>query len=250
MKPIFPALLLCLMPLATLPAQQPAAPAAASKEKLPYEIAFSNLPEKTRIEYLGKVVEAKRFFNEKRIFEAVDKANEANAIFSDDPEVLNLIGACQVEFRNFEKAMEAFKKADAQRPNNPQIFFNIAELNFVMKNWPEAEVNLAKVMKLTPTTDPTSFQANRLTEYKLLLTKLKLNKRAEAASMAKKYDYLDDSPYPYYAEAAMLFDEGKELEAEGVLARAGRIFQDPAFISPWQDTLIEFGYIKGFFGGD
>ena len=250
MKPIFPALLLCLMPLATLPAQQPAAPAAASKEKLPYEIAFSNLPEKARIEHLGKVVKAKRFFNEKRIFEAIDKANEALAIFSDDPEVLNVIGACQVEFRNFDKAMEAFKKADALTPNNPQIFFNIAELNFVMKDWPKAEENLAKVMKMNPPRDPASLQVNRLAEFKLLLAKLKLNKRAEASSMTKKYGYLDDSPYPYYAEAAMLFDEGRELEAEDVLARAGRIFQDPAFISPWRDTLIEFGYIKGFFGGD
>ena len=250
MKPIFPALLLCLMPLATLPAQQPAAPAAASKEKLPYEIAFSNLPEKTRIEYLGKVVEAKRFFNEKRIFEAVDKANEANAIFSDDPEVLNLIGACQVEFRNFEKAMEAFKKADAQRPNNPQIFFNIAELNFVTGNWQEAEANLTKVLKLTPATmDKSTFQVNRLTEFKLLLAKLKLNKRAEAVSMATKYDYLDDSPYHYYAAAALLFDEGKDVEAEGVVARGTRIFQDANMLAPWQDTMIEFGYIKGFFGG-
>jgi hypothetical protein len=34
------------------------------------------------------------------------------------------------------------------------------------------------------------------------------------------------------------------------MARGGRIFQNPAILSPWQDTLMEFGYIKGFFGGD
>jgi len=249
MKPIFRTLLLCLMPLALLPAQQP--PAAPAKEKRPYEVAFSNLPEAKRVEYAGKLIEAKRLFNEKRIFEAIDKANEGTAIFPDDPEMLNLIGACQVEFRNFDKAMEAFKKADAQMPDNPQIFFNIAELNFVTQNWAEAEANLTKVMKLTPANaDASSFQVSRLTEFKLLLSKLKLNKRAEAVSMAKKYDYLDDSPYPYYAEAALLFDEGKDVEAEGVLARANRIFQSPEMIAPWQDTMIEFGYIKGLSGGD
>jgi tetratricopeptide (TPR) repeat protein len=250
MKPIFRTLLLCLMPLALLPAQQPPA-ATPAKEKLPYEIAFSNLPEKERTEYLGKLIEARRLFNEKRIFEAIDKANEASKIFPDHPEMLTLIGACQVEFRNFDKAMEAFKKADSLVPNHPQIYFNIAELNFVTKNWAEAETNLAKAMKLTPVAaDKVNFQINRLTEFKLLLAKLKLGKRSEAASMAKKYDYLDDSPYPYYAEAAMLYDEDKIVEAEGVMARASRIFQDPAILSPWQDTMIEIGYIKGFFGGE
>lgn len=249
MKPIFRTLLLCLMPLALLPAQQPPA-AAPAKEKLPYEVAFSNLPEAKRTEYLGKLIEARRLFNEKRIFEAIDKANEASKIFPDHPEMLTLLGACQVEFRNFDKAMESFKKADSLVPNNAQIYFNIAELHYVMKDWAKAEASLAQVMKLTPPTgDKVNFQINRLTEFKLLLAKLKLGKRSEAASMAEKYDYLDDSPYPYFAEAALLFDAGKTVEAEGVLARANRIFQDPNIISSWQDTMIEIGYIKGFFGG-
>ena len=248
MKPMFRTLLLCLTPLALLPAQQPAA--APAKEKLPHEIAFSNLPEKDRAEYLKKLLEARRLFNEKRIFEAIEKAHDGLKIFPDDPEMLNLLGACQVEFRNFSKAMDDFKKADALMPNNPQIYFNIAELNFVTGNWQEAEANLTKVLKLTPATmDKSTFQVNRLTEFKLLLAKLKLNKRAEAVSMATKYDYLDDSPYHYYAAAALLFDEGKDVEAEGVVARGTRIFQDANMLAPWQDTMIEFGYIKGFFGG-
>jgi hypothetical protein len=30
---------------------------------------------------------------------------------------------------------------------------------------------------------------------------------------------------------------------------AGRVFANPAVIAPWQDTLIEFGYIESFYGG-
>ena len=248
MKPIFRTLLLCLLPFSVLHAQEPAAPA---KEKRPYEIAFSNLPEEKRTEYSKKLLEARRLFGDKRIFEAIDKANEAKAIFPDDPELLNLIGSCQVEFRNFDKAMEAFKKAQAQLPDQPQIYFNIAELNFVMKNWAEAEVNLAKVMTLTPPkAEKSALQINRITEFKLLLAKLKLNKVAEATAMSQKYDYLDDSPYPYYAQAAILFSQGKDIDAENLMARAARIFQDPNILAPWQDTMIEFGYVKGFFGGD
>ena len=244
MKPIFRTLLLCLFPLSLLTAQEKEAP------KRPHEVAFSNLPEAKRKEFGEKFNEARRLFGEKRVFEALDKAKEASAIFPDDPGLLNLIGAAQVEFRDFDKAMECFKKADSLMPDNAEIVFNIAELNFVTKNWEEAERNLSRVLQLAPASNKAHFHLNRLTEFKLLLVKLKMNKAAEAATMAEKYDYLDDSPYPYYAEAAILFSKGKEMEAEAVMARGGRIFQDPNVIAPWQDTMMEFGYIKGFFGGD
>jgi tetratricopeptide (TPR) repeat protein len=247
MKPIFRTLLLCLIPLSLLHAQEKE---AADAPKHPHEVAFSNLPEAKRKEFTGKLNEARRLFGEKRVFEALDKAKEASAIFPDDPGLVNLIGACHVEFRNFDKAMECFKKADSLTPDNAEIVFNIAELNFVTKNWEEAERTLTRVLELAPASNKSQFQLSRLTEFKLLLVKLKLNKAAEAATMAAKYDYLDDSPYPYYAQAAIHFSKGKEMEAEAEMARAGRIFQDPNAIAPWQDTMIEFGYVKGFFGGD
>ena len=246
MKSIFRTLLLCLIPLSLLNAQEKEKEAP----KRPHEIAFSNLPAAKRKEYEEKLNEARRLFTEKRIFEALDKAKEASAIFPDDPGLLNLTGACQVEFRNFDKAMEDFKKADALTPNNPEILFNIAELDFVTKNWEEAEQMFTRVLGLIPENDKNRFQLRRLGEFKLLLVKLKLNKTGEAVTLAKKYDYLDDSPYPYYAQAAILFSEGKEAEAEAAMARAGRIFQNPGIIAGWQDTMIEFGYVKSFFGGD
>jgi tetratricopeptide (TPR) repeat protein len=244
MKSIFRTLLLCLIPLSLLNAQEKEAP------ERPHEIAFSNLPAAKRTEYEEKLNEARRLYTEKRVFEALDKAKEAAAIFQDDPGLLNLTGACQVEFRNFEKAMEDFKKADALTPGNPEILFNIAELDFVTKNWEEAERMFTRVLSLIPENDKARFQLRRLGEFKLLLVKLKLNKAGEAATLAKKYDYLDDSPFPYYGEAAILFSEGKEAEAEAAMARAARVFQNPGIIAGWQDTMIEFGYVKGFFGGD
>ena len=29
---------------------------------------------------------------------------------------------------------------------------------------------------------------------------------------------------------------------------AGRVFRDPNILAPWQDTLVEYGYIKSFYG--
>lgn len=242
------AILLCFLPFAAVCAQEAEKP---KTELRAFEQEFSNLPQEKRDEFQKKLAEAQRLFGQKRVFEAIDKANEAAAIFKNSPDLLNLQGAAQVEFRNFDKAMEFFKEADKLAPDQPNFIFNIAELNFVTKDWAAAETNLQKVITMTEkSTKPGDLQLSRLVEFKLLLTKLKLGKKDEAAKLAKKYDFLDDSPFPYYAEAAIAFSEGRDVEAETVMARGARIFQSPDVIAPWQDTMMEFGYIKGFFGGD
>jgi tetratricopeptide (TPR) repeat protein len=248
MKTIPLTIFFCLLPIAALHAQEAEAP---KPELRPYQQEFSNLPKEKRDEFSKLFTEGQRLFNEKRVFEALEKVSEAEAIFADSPELLNLRGACDVEFRNFDKAMESFVKADKLIPGQQAILFNMAELNFVTKDWPAAETNLTKVLAMVPAKPSANdLQLSRLVEFKLLLTKIKLGKKEEAAKMAVKYDYLDDSPYPYYADAAIHFSEGREIEAEAAMARGARIFQNPAILAPWQDTMIEFGYIKGFFGGD
>ena len=104
-----------------------------------------------------------------------------------------------------------------------------------------------KVMKVLPAEN---IALGRLVEFKILLCKKKLGKKDEVKVLAEKYDYLDDSPYHYYAMAALAYDAEKLVEAEQWLARAGRIFRDPNVIAPWQDTLVEYGYIKSFYGND
>ncbi|MDB6077494.1 MAG: repeat-containing protein, partial [Akkermansiaceae bacterium] len=185
----------------------------------------------------------------KRIFEAIDKLSAASKIFPDHPELKTLEGACYVEFRAFDKARACFVRANELAPDQAAIVFNLGELEYVTKDWAKAEVTLTKVLDLVKD-DKSQFQLARLVEFKILLCKLKLDKVDEAKKLADKYDFMDDSPYPYYAEAAIAYQEKREIDAEGALARAGRIFQNPAVLSPWQDTLIEFGYIKGFFGGE
>jgi tetratricopeptide (TPR) repeat protein len=247
MKPI--SILLCsLLSLAAVSAQEEAKPKTDAPA---YEQEFSNLPKEQRDEFQKKLAEAQRLFGQKRVFESINKANEAAAIFKNSPDLQVLLGACQVEFRDLEKSMEHFKNADKLAPGQPSIIFNMAELNFVNKEWAVAETNLGKVLSMTgKSTKPADVQLSRVVEFKLLLCKLKLEKKDEAVKLSKKYDYLDDSPFPYYAEAAIAFSENRDLAAEAAMARAGRIFQSPEILAVWQDTMLEFGYIKGFFGGD
>ncbi len=236
--------------LTPLMAQNESAPAAAEAAPetpalLPNQQAFLNLPEERRNEFIKQLSEANRIFQQKRIFETLEEIDKAAAIFQDSSEIHNLRGSCYVEIRSFDKALAEFDKALALSKDNPSILFNIGEVNFVTKQWQKALDVFENVLKILP---PENMALGRLVEFKILLSKKKLGMADEVTILAEKYDFLDDSPYYYYAQAALAYDKKDLIKAEEWLARAGRIFRDPNVLGPWQDTLVEYGYIKSFYG--
>ena len=231
--------------VATKPADETAAPAQAVL--LPNQQAFLNLPEESRKDFIKHLGEANRLFQQKRIFETLGELEKASKIFQESPEIYNLRGSCFVEIRAFDKALADFKSAAELSPDNPSIKFNIGEVYFVTKEWKKATDLLEQVLKDIPAEN---VALSRLIEFKILLCKRKLGLTAESQILTEKYDFLDDSPYYYYAQAALAYEEKDLITAEEWLARAGRIFQDPNVLAPWQDTLVEYGYIKSFYGDD
>ena len=230
---------------AGLPLQAQDAPDAS--EVPAWQMKFENLPPEIRQQYGELVSESSRLFNQKRIFESLNKAIEAENIFDGNPGALNLKGACYVEFRDFTKARKYFEKALVLAPKSPNIVFNLVEMDFVTREWESCE---QRIGTLLPMLAKENIPMIRLVEFKLLLAKIKLNKIDEAQALADKYDYLDDSPFYYYAQASMAYHGDKLTEAERWLGSARRVFKDPKTLAPWQDTLIEYGYIKSFYGGD
>lgn len=222
-------------------------PVAEQQPLMPNQQAFLNLPEEVRKEFVKHLGEAQRLFQQKRIFETMDELNKAAKVFEDSPEIYNLRGSCFVEMRAFDKALVEFEKARSFTKENPSIDFNIAEVLFCTKEWKKSLDLFEKILKSLP---PENISLGRLVEFKLLLCKKKLGMNAEVASLADKYDFSDDSPYHYYAKAALAYDEKNLIKAEEWLAIAGRVFQDPNALAPWQDTLVEYGYIKSFYGDD
>jgi tetratricopeptide (TPR) repeat protein len=223
------------------------APPAEQPGLLPNQEAFLNLPEESRKEFIKHLGEANRIFQQKRIFETLEELDKASKIFKDSPEIHNLRGSCYVEMRAFDKALAEFHSAASLSKDNPSIEFNIGEVYFVTKEWQKALDTFEKVLKQLPD-DNTAL--GRLVEFKILLSKKKLGRKDEAVILSEKYDFLDDSPFHYYAKAALAYDDNDLVKAEEWLATAGRIFQDPNILAPWQDTLVEYGYIKSFYGED
>ncbi|MFN6044337.1 MAG: tetratricopeptide repeat protein [Verrucomicrobiota bacterium] len=239
------------------PAPNPAAAAASDaaakaeqtpvQDMLPNQKAFLNLAEERRKDFIKHLNEANRLFQQKRIFETLEQLQKAEMIFNDSPEIFNLRGSCYVEMRSFDKALEDFNKALTLSKDNPSIRFNIAEVYFVTREWQKALEVFEKVLKDLPSQ---SVALSRLIEFKILLCKNKLGKKDEVLILSEKYDFLDDSPYYYYAKAALEYEANNLVKAEEWLATANRIFQDPNILAPWQDTLVEYGYIKSFYGGE
>jgi tetratricopeptide (TPR) repeat protein len=246
-------------PSGTKPSPTVTPPAGAKPELAPNQQAFLNLPEENRKEFMKHLSESNRMFQQKRVFETLEELGKASVIFNESPEIFNLRGSCYVEMRSFDKALVEFKKAVALSRDNPSIDFNIGEVYFVTKEWQKAEDLFVKVLKhlndqnqlkIQNKQPPDPIALPRLVEFKILLCKKKLGKDSEVKKLAEKYDFLDDSPYYYYAQAALAYEDKDLIKAEEWLARAGRIFQDPNVIAPWQDTLVEYGYIKSFYGED
>lgn len=248
-KILLPSLLTLLMsPLTYAQAVVPTEPNAKKTPALTeVQKEFTNLPEQKRVDYLKFVNEATRLFNQKRIFEALEQIDEARKIFDRNVDIFNLLGSCYVEFRDFTKAREFYDKALALEPKSSIVLFNIAELEFVTRNW---QVCLEKMKEVLPLIPDMSVQTKRIVELKILLCYLALDREEEAKALANKYDPLrDDSPFYYYAQASLCYRDKDLIKAEEYLQKANRVFVNPAYTAPWQDTLIEFGYIASFYGG-
>jgi tetratricopeptide (TPR) repeat protein len=256
-----------LSALAAQDAPKGPAPKVNDDVKIPeWELAFKNLDEDRQNQYGKHIIEATRLFNQKRIIEALNEVAAAEKIFDQGPSALNLRGACYVEFRDFARARAIFEQAfELQKAHMEDlegvigesrkirmrpvvnILFNIAEMDFVMGNWQECH---DRILQILPVMDTQAVAMSRLIEFKLLLCKLKIDQVEEARKLAEKYDYLDDNPFYYYANAAIAYYDKDTEAAEGWRNSARRVFQRADILAPWEDTMIEFGYVKSFYGGD
>lgn len=233
-------------------AQENSAPAEEAEKQttqLRYITELEALTSQQKRQYFIHYKEAERFFNQKRIFECLHELHSLDLIYDGNPASLNLQGACYVEFRNFDKARKIFAKALSSNPGNFNIRFNIAEIDFVTKDYSKSLKQFQDLIQEAEAVNHSSSMLP-LIKFKIQLCMLKTGDMEGAEQMMEGSDFLDDTPFFYYGNAALEYHADRGIKAEVWLARAGRIFKNTKITAPWQDTLIEFGYIKSFYGGD
>lgn len=183
---------------------------------------------------------AKHAFAEHDIPATLAELDKASAINGSHCEVHNLRGSCHVELREFDKALEEFRKAEALSKANPSIQFNIAEVLFVTKRWSEALEALEKVSGQLPAE---SIELSHLVDLKILLCHSALGNDEKAKALAVKPGINDDSPFFYFAKAASFHISHQPAIAESWLTSAREKFSDPEVLAPWFDTFVEYGWI-------
>ncbi len=240
---------------------------------------FSNLAKKDRIKYLQFRAEAHRLFSKKRTFEALVYIYDMRMIFKKDPAVLNLLGAINVEFRDFKLARSVFKEAISLSGEDPKLLFNMAELAFCDNDWKTCLKEMDYIIKTLRDDEKKNNEAAiaagfepskttytdsdfvRIMIFKQMLCHLALAQADqlsevernahldEAIKNAGRFDFMIDSPYHYYAQAALAYYREDKTEAAIWIKSAKKVFaNNQGITTSWDDTLVEFGYIESHYG--
>lgn len=232
--------ILWLAGISSAVAEKPPAPLASPQQEQERK-AFLSLAEEQRKEFSAHVSEASRLFQLKRIPSTLDELAKAEAIFASAPETHNLRGSCHVEERDFAKAMEAFKKADALMPGNTHVSFNIAEVHFVEHRWEEAKNAFGALQPKLAWRDDT---LAALVDLKLLVCHCKLGALGDAAALASKRADDAATPFQWYAKAVIEFENRNRMAAAGFLEDVKAVHPGQAVNAPFMDTLVESRYVE------
>jgi len=240
---------------------------------------FGNLPKEDRIKYLQLRAKAHQLFSKKRTFEALIVIYDMRMIFKDDPAVLNLLGAISVEFRDFKYARSVFREAIELSGEDPKLLFNMAELAFCDNDWKTCLKEMDYIIKKLGDTEKKAKEAAiaaglepskgtytdsdfvRIMIFKQMLCHLALAQdkgqpdaervahEEQAIEIAGRFDYMVDSPYHYYAQAALAYHRDEKTDAAIWIMSGKKVFSNnQAATTSWDDTLVEFGYIESHYG--
>lgn len=234
--------LLAALALALLPvsARQslPASPSPAWIQE------FNNLPETTRKNYIAQFRKAEQLFAQKRIMECLFSLMELEKLYAGNPGLYNLRGACYIEIRNIEKALENFEKAQKLDPSNLTIQFNLAEAHYVNHDYSRALKAFTEL--LLPFKDNPGMTP--LLQFKRYICARKLDNHPLAAELEKLYGPMDDTPYYYCTQAILKLMEGDKEAAQGQLLSAIRIYGGTSAIQAFTDAMTEAGILPSPYG--
>lgn len=218
------------------------APAAEATPKLPGVDNLTEEQSKLLIQGMGEV---SNYLRGVRWQEALEKLADLEEKCGENHYIANLRGAVYTRMRDFNKARVQFVKAvELTKGLDAEGFhpkFNLAELDFVTRNWDAARTAFQGLLK-----DPgkPGTGSDTLINFKIFICDLQQKKEADADVILSTFDQYDaESPAYYYAHAAKLFIQDKKDEANEWLESAKRIY--PKEVNEvYNDSLVEMGWLE------
>ena len=201
--------------------------------------AFGVTPEKPRLESMYD--QAFQDLSAGKYDEALKALDKIDRVQPDLAESWNLRGVVYMRQGNYPKAESALRKALSIEPKFWNARFNLAEIPFQKKDWPEARNRFEALMAA----DEPNLQTDvaQLIQYKILLTLILEGKQSTVDWMLNKFETAKNVPALYYSNAAIAFDKGKQKEAAEWVSAAQKHFPEETN-KLYAESFYEIGWMQ------
>src|SRR5689334_8905780 len=182
-----------------------------------------------------------REFDANNFPEALKQLDAIDARQPDLAESQNLRGVIFMRQGIYDKAEAALHEALRIDPKFWNARFNLAEIPFLRKDWPEARNRFQEL--LSNNIADLQGEAAQLIQYKILLTYLLEGKENMVDSILAKFELSPDTPAVHYANAAIALQRKNTKEARDWMAQAEKNFS-PALNKLFAESLYEVGWLQ------
>ena len=196
-------------------------------------------PSKSELEAMYD--KAFRAFDANNFPEALKQLDAIDARQPDLAESQNLRGVILMREGIFDKAEAALHEALRIDPKFWNARFNLAEIPFLKKDWPEARNRFQEL--LSSNASELQGEATQLIQYKILLTYLLEGKENMVDSILAKFELSPDTPAVHYANAAIALQRKNTKEAKDWMVEAEKNFS-PQLNKLFAESLYEVGWLE------
>jgi Flp pilus assembly protein TadD len=182
-----------------------------------------------------------RAFDSGKFAEALKQLDAIDARQPDLAASKNLRGVIQMRQGNYDQAEAALQDATRIDPKFWNARFNLAEIPFLRKDWPEARNRFEQL--LSSGESDLAKEASQLIQYKILLTYLLEGKDDMVDSIQAKLELSPDTPAVDYVKAAVALKQKNQKEAKDWIGVAERNFSQQ-LNKLFAESLYEVGWLE------
>ena len=185
--------------------------------------------------YRDALIAAMRSFTARDFDKAREQVHKADSSWQQTPVSMNIMGAIEIEQRNFEEGRKYCLAALGKDPRFFPARFNLAEIPFVQGKYTEARAMFLKLQEDEPHDD--------LLRFRIFLTYLLEKNDVEARRALDEIPLINDSPISFYANAAWEFAHGQEVKGRDWLAGGTRTFPPIKHIN-FIEVFYDLGWLQ------
>ena len=182
-----------------------------------------------------------RAFDSAKFEEALKQLDAIDARQPDLAASKNLRGVILMRQGNYDQAEAALQDASRIDPKFWNARFNLAEIPFLKKDWPEARNRFEQL--LSNGESDLAKEASQLIQYKILLTYLLEGKDNMVDSIQAKLELSPDTPAVDYVKAAVALKQKNQKEAKDWISVAEKNFS-PQLNKLFAESLYEVGWLE------